>query len=64
MPKVKVNNITREEYTRIYTETNGCSPKINPNSPPYGSDEDFMLHIDRGSDALVKENPEIVTKLI
>ena len=54
---------TKEEFHQLYTITNGFNEDANTNHRVRKESESFAEFIDKGSDALIADHPELVERL-
>lgn len=55
---------TKEDFHQLYKASEGFNDDLNKNHRVRQEDETFALFIDKGSDALIADHPNLVKKLL
>ncbi len=54
---------TEQEFHQLYVATKGFNEDVNKNHRVRPESESFAVFIDKGSDALIADHPELVKSL-
>jgi len=61
---VFVNEISNQQFSKLYRDSKGFNPKLNPNHTSYDADESAGSYLLAGGKSLIEKNPGLTNKLI